>query len=166
MKLTCNLAFILLAVLGPFGFAAPAPANLTYTATKIVFNNPGPYTQAQLEAVEGIHPGTKFNADDLGAAAQRLVDSGFFSGVGATLSGDVNKANVLFDIKPIDCAQMLHVSFENFAWLSHAEIEAALQARSPLFLGSLLESSPLEDIFDAALTDALAAYFQKEANFA
>ncbi|MGA1982814.1 MAG: POTRA domain-containing protein [Acidobacteriaceae bacterium] len=157
MKLLRKLAFILFAITGP-SFAAPAPPpDLTYTAAKIVFNNPGPYTQAQLEAVAGMHAGIKFKADDLGAAAQRLVDSGFFSDVGATLSGDVNKANVLFDIKPIDHAQMLRVGFENFVWLSHAEIEIALQARAPLFLDSLPESSPLEDVFDAALTDALAA---------
>ena len=156
MKLLSSVTFILLAITGP-SFAASAPADLTYTAAKIVFNNPGPYAQVQLEAVEGIHPGMKFKADDLGAAAQRLVDSGFFSDVGATLSGEVNKANVLFDIKPIDRAQMLHVGFENFVWLTHAELEAALQAKAPLFLDYLPENSPLADTFNAALTDALAA---------
>jgi outer membrane protein insertion porin family len=156
MKLLGGLTFILLAAAHPC-FAASAPADLTYTAGKIVFNNPGPYTQTQLEAVEGIHPGTKFKVDDLGAAAQRLVDSGFFSDVGATLSGEVNKVNVLFDIKPIDRTQMLHVGFENFVWLTHAELEAALQAKAPLFLDYLSENSPLIRIFSAALTDALAA---------
>ena len=52
---------------------------------------------------------------------------------------------------------MLRVGFENFVWLSPAEIVAALQAKSPLFAGYLPETSPLADIFDAALTDALAA---------
>jgi outer membrane protein insertion porin family len=152
MKLLSSLAFILLA-------ATPSTqaADLTYTAAKIVFNNPGPYTQAQLEAAEGIRPGMKFKTDDLGAAAQRLVDSGFFSDVGATLAGDVNKADVLFDITPIDRAQMLHVGFENFAWLTHDEVEAALQAKASLFLDYLPESSPLADIFDVTLADALAA---------
>ena len=137
MKFLNGLAFILLAATIP-----THAADLTYTAAKIVFNNPGPYTQAQLEAAEGIHPGMKFKTDDLGAAAQRLVDSGFFSDVGATLSGEVNKANVLFDIKPIDRAQMLHVGFENFVWLTHPEIEAALQAKASLFLDYLPEEQP------------------------
>jgi outer membrane protein insertion porin family len=156
MKLLGGLTFILLAAAHPC-FAAPAPADLTYTAGKIVFNNPGPYTQTQLEAVEGIHPGTKFKVDDLGAAAQRLVDSVFFSDVGATLSGLVTKANVIFDIKPIDRTQMLHVGFENFVWLTHAELEAALQAKAPLFLDYLPENSPVADTFNVALADALAA---------
>jgi len=137
--------------------AMPAAAQKPYTAAKIVFNNPGPYTQAQLEAVAGMHPGTKFNADDLGAAAQALVDTGFFDGAGAALApGPYSAVTVLFDIKPIDRAQMVHVGFENFVWLSHAEIESALQAKAPLFLDYLPEGSPLADVFDKALTDALA----------
>jgi outer membrane protein insertion porin family len=104
-----------------------------------------------------MHAGMKFKADDLGNAAQRLVDTGFFSNVGATLSGDVDKANVLFDIEPIDRALMLHVGFENFVWLTHDEIENALHAKSLLFGGYLPEESPWEDTFNAALTEALAA---------
>jgi len=151
MKLLRSLAFILLVG------TVPAAAQMTYTAAKIVFNHPGPYTQAQLEAAAGMHPGTKFNADDLGAAAQRLVDTGFFGNVGATLApGKVDAITVLFDIELVDREQMLHVGLENFVWLSHAEIEDALHAKSPLFLDYLPESSPLQDIFDAALTDLLA----------
>jgi outer membrane protein insertion porin family len=151
MKRLRSFAFILL--LG----TVPAAAQVTYTAAKIVFNHPGSYTQTQLEAAAGIQPGTKFNADGLGSAAQRLVDTGFFGNVGATLApGRVDAITVLFDVEPIDRAQMLHVGFENFGWLSHAEIEDALHAKAPLFLDYLPESSPLEDIFDAALTDLLA----------
>lgn len=151
MKLLSRLAFILLAA------SVPAAAQLTYTAAKVVFNNPGPYTQTQLEAAAGIHPGTSFTADDLGAAAQRLIDSGFFDSAGATLAGDVKKATVLFDIKPFDRAQMLHVGYENFVWLTHVEIEDALHAKSPLFSDYLPENSPLADTFSDALTAALAA---------
>jgi len=60
----------------------PVAAAQTYTATKIVFNHPGPYTQDQLEAAVGMHSGIKFNVDDLSASAQRLVDTGFFESVG------------------------------------------------------------------------------------
>jgi outer membrane protein insertion porin family len=157
MKLLSGLTFILLATTGPFGFAAPPPAGPTYTAAKIAFNHPGPYTQAQLEAAAGMHQGTKFNADDLRAAVQALVDTGFFSSAGAELApGRYTAITVLFDIEPIDRAQMVRVGFENFVWLSPAEIESALQAKAPLFLDYLPESSPLLDVFDQALTDALA----------
>ena len=151
MKLLRSIAFILLAG------ALPCAAEITYTAAKIVFNHPGPYTQVELEATAGMHPGASFTADDLGAAAQRLIDTGFFDTAGATLTGDTKKATVLFDLQPLDRAQMIHVGYENFVWLTHDEIEDALRAKSPLFLDYLPENSPLADTFNAALTDALAA---------
>jgi outer membrane protein assembly factor BamA len=151
MKPLRTLSFILL------GGAISASAQTTYIAAKIVFNHPGPYSQTQLETAAGMHAGTKFNADDLGNAAQHLVDTGYFDNVGATLTGNVKSAIVLFDIEPTDRTHMLHVGFENFVWLSHAEIEDALHAKSPLFVDYLPESSPLADVFNAALVDALAA---------
>jgi outer membrane protein assembly factor BamA len=151
MKLLNSLPFILLAA------SVPGSAQITYTASKIAFNHPGPYSQTQLEAAAGMHTGTQFNADDLGNAAQRMADTGYFDNVGAALAGDVNKAIVLFDIEPTDRAHMLHVGFENFIWLSRTEIEDLLHAKSPLFADYLPESSPLADTFNAALTDALAA---------
>lgn len=157
MKILGSFSFILFAIGAPTAFAAQSAVDLTYTASKIVFNHPGSYTQIQLETAAGMHPGMKFKAADLGDAAQRLVDTGYFANAGATLSGEVNKANVLFDVEPIDTAQMLRVGFENFVWLSHTELEDALRAKSPLYSGYLHEASPLEDVFNVALTDALAA---------
>jgi outer membrane protein assembly factor BamA len=151
MKLPSGLAFILLAGV------IPGSAQLTYIASKIVFNHPGLYSQAQLEAAAGMHPGTSFTADDLGAAAQRLIDSGYFDNVGATLAGDLTAASVLFDIQPTTRDQMLRVGFENFVWLSHAEIEDALRAKSSLFCDYLPQNSPFGEVFNTALTDALAA---------
>jgi outer membrane protein insertion porin family len=151
MKPLRPLAFILL-------FAAiPLNGQQKYTAGQIVFNHPGPYTQTQLEDAVGMHPGVSFTADDLAAAAQRLVDSSFFDDAGASLDGKVDAITVLFDIQPIERTHMLRIGFENFVWLSRAEIDTALHAKSPLFAGYLPETSPLKDVFDAALTDALAA---------
>jgi outer membrane protein assembly factor BamA len=130
MKLAGSLTFLLFAATAP-SLAAPPPADFIYTAGRIVFNHPGPYSQAQLEAAAEIHTGTKFKMDDLGNAAQRLIDTGYFANVGATVSGDVTKINVLFDIQPFDNSQMIHIGYENFVWLTRAEIEDALRATAP-----------------------------------
>src|ERR1039458_8437411 len=156
MKLLRCLAFLLLVG------TIPVAAAQTYTAAKIVFNHPGPYTQVQLEAAAGVHSGTPCTADALGAAAQRLVDTGFFENVGATLEGRGSLVTVLFDIKPIDRAQVVHVGFDNFVWLSHTEIEDALRAKSPLFQDYLSENSPLLEVFNTALTDALTVKRSEE----
>jgi outer membrane protein insertion porin family len=149
-KLGCWLYLLLVG-------SIPVAGAQTYTAGKIVFSHPGTYTQEQLEAAAGMHTGTKFTAADLSVVAQRLADTGFFESVGPSIKGNVSAISVLFDIDLIDRAQMLPVGFENFIWLSHAEIEDALRARSPLFQDYLPENSPLADDFDAALTGLLAA---------
>lgn len=152
MKQLRSLAFLLVA--GAF----PAMCqNRTYTAAAIKFSTPGPYSQAQLEAVAGLHAGMKFTPDDLSAAAQRLADTGYLGEVGAkTLPGRVDAITVEFETAPVAREQMLHVVFENFVWLTHDEIEAALQAKSPLFMDYVPGSSPLLDTFDDALVEALA----------
>lgn len=129
----------------------------TFTAGKIQFTNRGPYSQVQLEAAAGMHAGTKFTAEDLSAAAQRLADTGYLGEVGAkTLPGRTDAITVEFEITPIPQDQMLHVVFENFVWLTPAEINAALQAKAPLFDGYVPENNDLLEAFNAALTEALA----------
>lgn len=134
-----------------------AAAGQSYKAAKIVFQNAGMYPQAQLEDIAQIHPGTTFTAIDLGNAAQHLVDTGFFEDVGATLSGRLDAATVLFTTKPIARADMIHLGFENLLWLSPQEILAALHKKAPLFDGYIPESNPAVAEFDSILAEALAA---------
>lgn len=134
----------------------PAIAQI-YTARVIHFSELGGFTQQQLEAAAGINLGKSFNATDLGAAAQRLVDTGYFDDVAATVDGRITDATVKFTTKPTDHSHMLHVAFANFVWLTHEEVEAAIKTRFPLFNDYLPESSPHQDDIKVALTQALAA---------
>ena len=129
----------------------------TYTAEKTVFSQLGPFTQQQLEDAAALHAGSTFTAADLGAAAQRLVNTGYFDGVDATIEGKTTHAIVKFDDKPTPLPAMLHVGFENFVWLTHDEIEAVIKARFPLYIDYLPENSPHQDEIKSALTAALAA---------
>jgi outer membrane protein assembly factor BamA len=140
-----------------FLFAGLSAVGQTYTAGKFVFNTPGPYANEQLEAAIQMHPGTKFTAEDLAAAAQRLVDTGYFDDVTASLDGRVNAITVNFFLKPTPREHMLHVGFENFIWLTNDEIEAAIKVKSPLFLDYLPEGSAIQDTLKAALSEALTA---------
>lgn len=152
MRLQSCFALILLAG------TLPVCAEPSYKAAKIVFQNAEMYPQAQLEDIAQMHPGSTFTATDLGNAAQHLIDTGFFSDVGATLApGRVDAATVLFTTKPIPTSDMIHVGFENFVWLSPDEIRAALRKKAPLFAGYIVEASPAVADFDAALAEALAA---------
>jgi hypothetical protein len=87
-----------------FLFALPLAAGpllaQTYTAAKIHFSDPGTFTQRQLEDASGLHAGTSFTADDLSAAAQRLVDTGYFDDISASLEGKFTAITVKFVTKP------------------------------------------------------------------
>jgi outer membrane protein insertion porin family len=147
--------FLLLAA--PLCTSAQVATAQDFTAGKIVFNHPGDFTQQQLEEVAAIHPGTRFNNDSLAVDAQRLADTGFFDNVGVTCEGPLQSLTVNFDITPIGRSRLLPVGFENFIWLTPAELLAAVHYQSPLFAGSLPENGALEDSIAAALTQALAA---------
>lgn len=129
----------------------------TYTAAKVHFSDPGTFTQQQLEAAAGIHAGTKLTAADLGTAAQKLVDTGYFDSMDATIDGAIASATILFNDKPTPLSHMLPVGFENFVWLTSDEIMAAIRSKIPMYNGYLLDNSPHQAEVKAALTAALAA---------
>ena len=145
------------ALASTFLLLAAAAHAQTYTAKTIQFSDPGPYSQLQLEAAAGIHPGTTFTTTQLTAAAQKLADSGYLEDVSATVDGKITAVTVKFTDKPIPTTAMLPVGFQNFVWLTQQEIDAAIRARLPLYNGYLPENSPHQDDIKTALTTALAA---------
>jgi len=140
-----------------FALTTIAHAQADYLAKKIVFKNPGLFSQQQLETVSGMHPGSTANAKTMAAAAQRLADTGYFDDIGCTLDGTFANTSVVFALKPTPTAGMVRVGYENFVWLTPAEIHTAILAKFPLFVDILPETSPAVDIITGALTEALAA---------
>lgn len=129
----------------------------TYQTQRVKFSNLGTFTQQQLEDVAAIHTGTSVTAATLGAAAQRLVNTGYFDDVGATITGTLSAATVKIELKPTPLDHMLHVGFTNLVWLTPEEIHAAILARVPLFNDFLIDNSPHLDDLKLALTAALTA---------
>src|SRR5436309_1075577 len=101
------------ALVGLLSIGSFASAQV-YTANRIEFIGAAPYTHDQLEAAAAIHPGTKFTADDLSSSAQRLVDTGYFDDVTASLQGKFAAMTVTYVLKPTPKEAMLHVGFQNF----------------------------------------------------
>ncbi len=140
-----------------FAALSVSAASAQYIAKKVVFSDIGPYAQADLEDLAGIHTVQSFKTDDLNAAAQSLSDSGYFTEVGATLDGPIKGVSVLFAVKPVDPKVLIRASFENFVWFSPDELAAAIHAQAPLFHGYLPVSGPTVDKANAALEQALTA---------
>jgi outer membrane protein assembly factor BamA len=136
-----------------------AVAETTYTAKKIVFENPGPFTQQQLEDACGMHAGSPLSAGTLTVAAQKLSDSGYFLDIQAGMDGTSANAKAVFALKPAPMEALLPVGFENFVWLSHDEIEKAIVAKFPLFIGRMQETNAAADGINDVLQALLATKF-------
>src|ERR1700761_5322517 len=111
---------------------ASIPACAQYTSGKILFKNPGKMAQADLETAAGIHSGQKVSTANLQAAAQRLIDTGYFDDVGVGVDGPAAALAVTFVLKPLDPQHLAATGFENFVWLTPEELTAALHKAAPL----------------------------------
>jgi outer membrane protein assembly factor BamA len=149
MRPSCFIAILLT--------LATLHAAAQYTVNKIVFKNPGPYLQADLEAVSGLHHGQKVSTQGLQTAAQQLVDTGYFDEVGVDVEGSTTAMQVNFNLKPLDAQRLTPVGFENFVWLTPEELAATVRGVAPLFHGALPDAGTQADKINAALTAALAA---------
>jgi outer membrane protein insertion porin family len=137
--------------------AATAALAQQYTVKNIAFDGTMPYSQAALEAASGLKPGDTISKTDLQAASQRLIDTGAFSDLGATLDGPLRGITVVFHVKPQDPARILTVSFQNIVWYQPAELIAEIQKQVPLFNGTVPEAGNLQDAIAAALKQLLTA---------
>jgi len=133
-----------------------SPALAQYTVKEMVFKDGAPYADADLQSTSGLKPGTSFTAADLQAAAQRLIDTGAFDDVQVALDGPFKTITVTFALKPVDPAHLLQAGFENFVWWTPQELAAAIQAKVPLFHGTLPEAGNLQDAISTALQQMLA----------
>jgi outer membrane protein insertion porin family len=126
-----------------------------YTIAKVVFDGKMPYSQADLEAASGLKHGDHLTKDVLQATAQRLVDTGAFGDLQATLDGPVKAVSVIFKVKPVDDSRTLAVGFENFVWWQRDELTTEIHRRVPLFNGSLPEAGSLQQTVHDALQQML-----------
>ena len=103
------------------------------------------------------HAGEKVSVAEIQTAAQHLMDTGFFDDVKVDSTGPNATPTIIFVLKPLPPGDMLPVGFENFVWLTDAEVREAVHKAFPLFAGTLPENSNQVDSIDAALVAALAA---------
>lgn len=125
------------------------------TLSKVTFQNAGGFQQSELEAVAGLHAGQKATLEQMQAAAQHLIDTGFFEDVNVDSKGTGSALNLIFILKPIPANQITEVQFDNFIWLTPEELKAVVHKVVPLFNGELPESGTSLTQIDAALQAAL-----------
>jgi outer membrane protein assembly factor BamA len=156
LRRSSMLSFLLVSLSCPLVFGqAPKPAP--YTIQKLVFQGQTPYSQAALEAASGLKVGSPLSDADLRAAAERLINTGAFGDVGASLDGPAKSISVIFKVQPAGPEHLARASFDNFVWFSREELSSELQKRVPLFNGSVPEGGNVQDAVEGALKQMLTA---------
>jgi outer membrane protein insertion porin family len=138
-------------------FLTPRPASAQYSIAKVVFHNPGPYTDAELLSVTGLQSGQMLLHDSLVNAATHLLNTGLFSDAQVDLSGIGKVRTVVIDLKPIPLSKLLPASFENFVWFTPDELTAGIHAHVPLYRGVASDAGTLPDDIQSALQQMLFA---------
>jgi outer membrane protein assembly factor BamA len=142
-------ALAVLCLLAPFAAAGQ------YSIDKVVFENSAPYTDAELLTTSGFAPGQLLSNDSLSNGGQHLLDTGLFSDVQVSLSGQGKARTVHVALKPTPLADLLPVGFENLVWFTPEELTQGLRARVPLYRGVAAEAGNFQDAIQAALLDML-----------
>jgi outer membrane protein assembly factor BamA len=139
MKL--SLTRLLLAASLALPCVAPVVASAQSMVAKTITFTGAPQSQADLLTLSGLTPGKTLTKDDIDAAANRLDASGLFSSV----QWSANAGVLTFTLESSARAQMQQVRYANFVWYTQSELNAAVQAKLPLFTGSVPANGELKD---------------------
>jgi outer membrane protein assembly factor BamA len=113
-------------------------------------------TAAEVIATSGLKAGEPFSLALVDAAAQRLVDSGFFKKVGYRTHGKGNDLVIVFQVEELK-GNDSPVLFDNFIWFTDEELIAAIQREVPSFNGKATNSGNMTDAIKQALQNLLTA---------
>ena len=113
---------------------------------QIVFSGYSSVSQAELLAASGLAAGVPLGQPEIKAAAQKLSDTGLFSDVRFSFDG----SELLYTLTPTTGAGPVY--YQNFPWWDAKSLTAVVAARVPLFHGSAVPESGLQNQVAAALT--------------
>ena len=113
------------------------------------------YTDKEILAASGLIMGQIAADGDFKEAVQRLGNSGMFSDASYSFSSSASGVKLEIQLRDVDRSKLVPAHFENFAWLTDDELQAALQQRVPLFKQLLPLSGNLADHVSEALQAVL-----------
>jgi outer membrane protein assembly factor BamA len=114
----------------------------------------GRYSPEQVASVSGLLIGSMVDRNAIQEGANRIAQSGLFTSVQYRFSSDLGGVHVTFDVKD---APAFPVSFDNFPWLSDAQLAQAIAQAGIPFTGSLPAEGTILAEIGGAVAKALEA---------
>jgi outer membrane protein assembly factor BamA len=122
----------------------------TYSPQAIRIDAPPGTDTAEPLRIAALAPGS-LTKEQIEAALQRIADTGLF----ADISYTVNSTALVIKLTPSAASQALPVRYTNFVWWQPGELEPLVEARVPIFHGSLPLAGTLTEQVEAVLVDLL-----------
>ena len=92
----------------------------------------------EAQASSGLKTDQPFKVEEVDAAAQRLLDSGFFKQIGYRTKTVGNKVTITFQVEEARSGDS-PVIFDNFIWFTDEEVANAVRQTVPTFDGNALD---------------------------
>ena len=112
----------------------PCSAQQAFTIAKIEFEGLQRYSLDEMILKTELKAGQPFDLAALDAAAQRLLDSGFFKNVAYRTKPNRDQITITFVVEEAKVTTS-RVIFDNFIWFSDNELITAVQRDIPSFTG-------------------------------
>jgi outer membrane protein insertion porin family len=110
-------------------------AQQTFKIAKIEFEGLNKLSSDEMIATTELKVGQQFELSALDAAAQRLIDSGFFKNVAYRTKPNRDQITITFVVEEAKSSTS-RVVFDNFIWFTDSELIAAVKKDVPAFSGT------------------------------
>jgi len=117
-----------------FAVAAPGAAQQNFKIAKIEFEGLQRFSLDEMILKTELKAGQQFDLTALDAAAQRLLDSGYFKNVAYRTKPNRDQITITFVVEEAKVTTS-RVVFDNFIWFSDNDLIAAVQRDLPSFTG-------------------------------
>src|SRR5216683_86777 len=154
LKAFLAVQLILLAALAARAQTPPANSPPSSTVASIKVTGAQKVPADQIIAASGLKTGDIVTADQIQDATNRLSALGIFSAVNFRYTAKGSAINLEFQVKE---APTYPISFDNFPWLTSAEIGDAIRKQVGLFTGEAPDGGTMIDQMTAVIEDLLAS---------
>ncbi|HUO34992.1 MAG TPA: FtsQ-type POTRA domain-containing protein, partial [Candidatus Acidoferrum sp.] len=144
----CALFFLL----ATFARAQSGPAG-AFRISKITVTGQQHLSESAIIAASGLSVGQTVSLADIAAASSRLAQSGAFDNVNFRYQTQGKDLEVTLVVA--ESTHLLACHFDNFVWLSPADLDAALHQRVPLYSGFAPSGGAMLQAIQSALVAIL-----------
>jgi outer membrane protein assembly factor BamA len=130
-----------------------SPAQMRLTNVQVKGNQR--FTLPDIEKLTGLEIGKAAGPTDLTDAASKLAKTGLFSNVKYTYTTAGTQLNVTFEVE--EAPSNIPAIFDNFVWMSDADLKSALREYVPEFDGTTTVYAGAADLIVSALQNILTA---------